>query len=219
MLRERSPDNGYYQRTDAPWQWSPRSLAVPRVADSCVGRLGRRAAQATPERSGETRPTLLEPAGLGCRLGFRRHRHLCILGTWSPNANRRACDTSYLVGDSTSRRIVPRLGQFAVMRVYPRIPVRPTIWGASVESADMLISSGVVFSGTTNQRRIEHVRSGIVSGVGAHGLSGARHVALGIGGGRVLVEVPRELLRCRACECSRVHMHERATRTWISAPH
>ena len=36
---------------------------------------------------------------------------------------------------------------------------------------------------------------------------------------RVLVEVPRELLRCRACECSRVHMHERATRTWISAPH
>ena len=35
---------------------------------------------------------------------------------------------------------------------------------------------------------------------------------------RVLVEAPRELLRCRACGCSRVHMHERATRTWHSAP-
>ena len=35
---------------------------------------------------------------------------------------------------------------------------------------------------------------------------------------RVLVESPRELLRCRACGCSRVHMHERATRTWHSAP-
>lgn len=35
---------------------------------------------------------------------------------------------------------------------------------------------------------------------------------------RVLVEAPRELLRCRACGCSRVHVHERVTRTWQSAP-
>ena len=35
---------------------------------------------------------------------------------------------------------------------------------------------------------------------------------------RVLIEAPREGLRCRACECSRVHVHEHATRTWQSAP-
>ena len=35
---------------------------------------------------------------------------------------------------------------------------------------------------------------------------------------RVLVEAPRELLRCRACGCSRVHVHERARREWKSAP-
>ncbi len=30
---------------------------------------------------------------------------------------------------------------------------------------------------------------------------------------RVLIEAPREALRCRSCGCSRVHMHERAVRT------
>ena len=35
---------------------------------------------------------------------------------------------------------------------------------------------------------------------------------------RVLVEAPREGLCCRACGCSRVHVHEHATRTWQSAP-
>jgi transposase len=35
---------------------------------------------------------------------------------------------------------------------------------------------------------------------------------------RVLVEAPRHALRCRACGCSRVHVHERAVRSWESAP-
>lgn len=35
---------------------------------------------------------------------------------------------------------------------------------------------------------------------------------------RVLIEAPREALRCRACGCSRVHVHEHAVRTWLSAP-
>ena len=35
---------------------------------------------------------------------------------------------------------------------------------------------------------------------------------------RVLIEAPREGLRCRACGCSRVHVHARAVRTWVTAP-
>ena len=35
---------------------------------------------------------------------------------------------------------------------------------------------------------------------------------------RVLVEAPREALRCRACGCSRVHVHDHAVRTWLAAP-
>ena len=35
---------------------------------------------------------------------------------------------------------------------------------------------------------------------------------------RVLIEAPRHALRCRACGCSRVHVHERAVRSWESAP-
>ena len=35
---------------------------------------------------------------------------------------------------------------------------------------------------------------------------------------RVLIEAPRERLRCRACGSSRVHVHERAVRSWESAP-
>jgi transposase len=35
---------------------------------------------------------------------------------------------------------------------------------------------------------------------------------------RVLIEAPREGLRCRACGCARVHVHERAVRSWESAP-
>jgi transposase len=35
---------------------------------------------------------------------------------------------------------------------------------------------------------------------------------------RVLVEAPRESLRCRSCGCSRVHVHEHAVRSWMSAP-
>ena len=35
---------------------------------------------------------------------------------------------------------------------------------------------------------------------------------------RVLIEAPREALRCRSCGCSRVHVHDRAVRTWLSAP-
>lgn len=35
---------------------------------------------------------------------------------------------------------------------------------------------------------------------------------------RVLIEAPREGLRCRSCGSSRVHVHDRAVRTWLSAP-
>ena len=35
---------------------------------------------------------------------------------------------------------------------------------------------------------------------------------------RVLIEAPREKLRCRSCGCSRVHVHEHAVRSWESAP-
>jgi transposase len=35
---------------------------------------------------------------------------------------------------------------------------------------------------------------------------------------RVLIEAPRERLRCRSCGCSRVHVHERAVRSWEAAP-
>jgi len=35
---------------------------------------------------------------------------------------------------------------------------------------------------------------------------------------RVLIEAPREGLRCRACGCSKVHVHDRAVRTWLAAP-
>ncbi len=35
---------------------------------------------------------------------------------------------------------------------------------------------------------------------------------------RVLIEVPREKLRCRSCGCSRVHVHGHAVRSWESAP-
>ncbi len=35
---------------------------------------------------------------------------------------------------------------------------------------------------------------------------------------RVLVEAPREALRCRSCGCSREHVHDRAVRIWLSAP-
>ena len=35
---------------------------------------------------------------------------------------------------------------------------------------------------------------------------------------RVLIEAPREGLACRECGCSRVHIHEHAVRTWVSAP-
>ena len=35
---------------------------------------------------------------------------------------------------------------------------------------------------------------------------------------RVLIEAPREKLRCRSCGCSRVHVHERKVRSWESAP-
>ena len=35
---------------------------------------------------------------------------------------------------------------------------------------------------------------------------------------RVLIEAPRHALRCRACGCSRVHVHEHAVRSWESAP-
>ncbi len=45
--------------------------------------------------------------------------------------------------------------------------VHRTIWGDGLENADMLISTGVVFSGTTNQRRREHVCDGSISGGGA----------------------------------------------------
>ena len=38
--------------------------------------------------------------------------------------------------------------------------------GECLENADILISTGVVFSGTANQRRIEYNCSGILSGVG-----------------------------------------------------
>ena len=34
---------------------------------------------------------------------------------------------------------------------------------------------------------------------------------------RVLIEAPRERLRCRACGSSRVHVRDRAVRTWQSA--
>ena len=39
-----------------------------------------------------------------------------------------------------------------------------------------------------------------------------------VGRVRVLVEAPREALRCRASGCSRVHVHDRAVRTWVAAP-
>jgi transposase len=35
---------------------------------------------------------------------------------------------------------------------------------------------------------------------------------------RVLIEAPREGLRCRSCGCSRVHVHEHVVRSWESAP-
>jgi len=35
---------------------------------------------------------------------------------------------------------------------------------------------------------------------------------------RVLIEAPRNVLRCRSCGCSRVHVHDRAVRTWQAAP-
>ncbi len=35
---------------------------------------------------------------------------------------------------------------------------------------------------------------------------------------RVLIQAPREGLRCRACGSSRVHVHEHAVRSWESAP-
>ncbi len=35
---------------------------------------------------------------------------------------------------------------------------------------------------------------------------------------RVLVEASRERLRCRSCGGLRVHVHEHAVRTWLSAP-
>ena len=35
---------------------------------------------------------------------------------------------------------------------------------------------------------------------------------------RVLIEAPRQALRCRSCGCLRVHVHEHAVRSWMSAP-
>lgn len=48
-------------------------------------------------------------------------------------------------------------------------PVQPTIWGEVIENADMLISTGVVFSGTTNQRWLRHVRGGLYRALGLDG--------------------------------------------------
>ncbi len=41
--------------------------------------------------------------------------------------------------------------------------VHPTIWGDELKKADMLVTPGVVFSGTTFQRRVQHVHRLIVS--------------------------------------------------------
>jgi hypothetical protein len=46
---------------------------------------------------------------------------------------------------------------------YKRKRVHPTIWGDELKKADMLVTSGVVFSGTTFQRRVQHVHRLIVS--------------------------------------------------------
>ena len=61
-----------------------------------------------------------------------------------------------------------------------RIPVHPTILDG-LQNADMLVITGGVFRGTTNQWRLQHFRRGIMSGVGVGWVRGARLVAVGDG--------------------------------------
>ena len=54
----------------------------------------------------------------------------------------------------------------------------------------------------------------------ALGLDGYRVLDTWQSDGRVqvLIEAPREALRCRSCGCSRVHVHDRVLRTWQAVP-
>jgi hypothetical protein len=62
---------------------------------------------------------------------------------------------------TASRNALVFFMPFADVKVF--IWVHPTIWGDELKKADMLVTPGVVFSGTTFQRRVQHVHRLIVS--------------------------------------------------------
>ena len=89
-----------------------------------------------------------------------------------------------------------------------------------MQNAYMLVTTGVVFTG--HDKPVGDCSMSAEGLYRALGLDG--YVVLDSwqseadGRVRVLIAAPREALRCRSCGCSRVHVHERKVRSWMSAP-
>ena len=88
----------------------------------------------------------------------------------------------------------------------------------------MLVTTGVVFRGTTDQWEIAACPQRKYTEDIYRVLALNGYVVLDSwqsetdGRVRVLIEAPRHALRCRSCECSQVHVHERAVWSWESSP-